>query len=128
MNQILYLSETEIAWLAGLFEGEAYFNLDKRSKKRYINSEAPPAPFIKIAMIDEDIISRVAKLLNKNYYIPSRLTSTGKKVYICHIGDRKTLIYLLPKLPPYMGRRRAETIKECIIELKNWEMWKKKCN
>lgn len=93
MKQILNLSETEIAWLAGLFEGEAYFSLDERSKTRYINSTAPPAPFIKIAMVDEDIISRVAKLLNKNYYTPSSLTTTGKKVYICYIGDRKTLIF-----------------------------------
>lgn len=44
MKKILNLSEVEIAWLAGLFEGEAYFNLDKRPQKRYINSTAPPAP------------------------------------------------------------------------------------
>nr|YP_010835622.1 hypothetical protein NQY40_pgp021 [Ulva meridionalis]WFS80090.1 hypothetical protein [Ulva meridionalis] len=100
---ILNISEIEIAWLAGLFEGEAYFGLDKRSKKRYLNSTSPPAPFIKIAMTDEDIIYRVAKLLNKKYYIPSRLTKTGKKVFVCYIGDRKTLIYLLPKILPYMG-------------------------
>ena len=124
MNQILYLSETEIAWLAGLFEGEAYFNLDKRSKKRYINSEAPPAPFIKIAMIDEDIISRVAKLLNKNYYIPSRLTSTGKKVYICHIGDRVDRTqkrdrssHLHPfRTVPMFGQKRLEIIVRHVLQ------------
>ncbi len=124
MNQILNLSEVEIAWLAGLFEGEAYFNLDKRPQKRYINSTAPPAPFIKIAMVDEDIIARVAKLLNKKYYTPSRLTTKNKKVYVCHIGDRQTLIYLLPKLLPYMGKRRTDIINECITELKNWKLWK----
>ena len=77
MQKVLNISETQIAWLAGLFEGEAYFSLDKRSKKRYINSTSPPAPFIKIAMVDEDIINRVAKLLNKTYFSPSRLTKTG---------------------------------------------------
>lgn len=122
----LYLSETKIAWLAGLFEGEAYFGLDKRPQTRYKNSTAPPAPFIKIAMTDEDIISHVAKLLNKKYYKPSRLTNTGKKVYVCHIGDRETLIFLLPRLLPYMGKRRKATIETCIIELKNWEIWKQK--
>ena len=124
MKKILNLSEVEIAWLAGLFEGEAYFSLDKRPQKRYINSTTPPAPFIKIAMVDEDIIARVAKLLNKKYYTPSRLTTTNKKVYVCHIGDRQTLIYLLPKLLPYMGKRRTDIINECITELKNWELWK----
>ena len=77
MQKVLNISETQIAWLAGLFEGEAYFSLDKRSKKRYINSTSAPAPFIKIAMVDEDIINRVAKLLNKTYFSPSRLTKTG---------------------------------------------------
>lgn len=124
MNKNLNLSEVQIAWLAGLFEGEAYFNLDKRPQKRYKNSTSPPAPFIKIAMVDEDIIARVANLLNKKYYTPSRLTTTNKKVYVCHIGDRQTLIYLLPKLLPYMGKRRTEIINECITELENWELWK----
>jgi hypothetical protein len=123
MNEILNLSEIEIAWLAGLFEGEANFGLDRRSKTRYINSTSPPLPFIKIAMVDEDIISRVAKLLNKKYFSPSRLTKTGKKVLICHIGDRETLIFLLPRFLPYMGKRRTEKIKECVIELENWKTW-----
>ena len=122
----LHLSEVNIAWLAGLFEGEAYFSLDKRSSKRYKNSTAPPAPFIKIAMVDEDIIARVAYLLNKNYFSPSRLIVKNKKVYVCHIGDRKTLIYLLPKILPYMGKRRKEIIKTCIKELNNWKKWKLK--
>jgi hypothetical protein len=122
----LNLSEVEIAWLAGLFEGEAYFSLDKRPSKRYQNSTAPPAPFIKISMVDEDIIARVASLLNKKYFSPiiSRLTVTNKKVYVCHIGDRQTLIYLFPKILPYMGKRRKEIIETCIKELQNWEKWK----
>ncbi len=119
----LNLSEIEIAWLAGLLEGEGSFTLDKRPQKRYKNSTAPPAPYIKIAMVDEDIISKVAFLLNKNYFSPSRLTKNKKKVYICHIGDRKTLIYLLPRLLPYMGKRRTNQIKECIFELENWQKW-----
>ena len=120
----LNLSEVDIAWLAGLFEGEAYFSLDKRPSKRYKNSTAPPAPFIKISMVDEDVIARVADLLNKNYFSPSRLTVKNKKVYVCHIGDRQTLVYLFPKILPYMGKRRKEIIKTCIKELENWKKWK----
>ena len=74
-------------------------------------------------MIDEDIISRVAKRLNKNYFSPKRLTKTGKKVYICHVGDRLTLIYLLPRLLPYMGKRRQEKVKIGIKELEKWVIW-----
>jgi hypothetical protein len=75
-------------------------------------------------MVDEDIIARVAYLLNKKYFSPSRLTVTNKKVYVCHICDRKTLIYLFPKILPFMGQRRKEIIEQCIQELDNWKKWK----
>jgi hypothetical protein len=122
----LTLSDINIAWLAGLLEGEGSFGLDRRPQKRYNHSTAPPGAYIKIAMTDEDIICRVAMLLNKNYFSPSRLTKTGKNVYICHIGDRTTLIYLLPKLLPYMGKRRQKIIQECLVELEKGKSWNSK--
>ncbi len=117
------LTEIEIAWLAGLFEGEASFGLDTRSIKRYKVSTSPPALFIKIAMVDEDIIKRVSKLVNKNYFSPTRRTVKQKQVYIVHIGDRKTLIELLPKLFPYFGERRKLKVQECIDALDAWQKW-----
>jgi hypothetical protein len=56
----LCLTETEIAWIAGLFEGEACFGLDFRSKKRYKLSTSPSIPFVKISMIDQDFIEKVS--------------------------------------------------------------------
>ena len=117
------VTEIEIAWLAGLFEGEAYFGLDTRSIKRYNVSISPPSPFIKLAMVDKDIIERVSKLVNKNYFSPKRLTATGKQVYIVHIGDRKTLIELLPRLLSYFGKRRKLKTQECIDALDAWQKW-----
>nr|YP_009367899.1 putative LAGLIDADG homing endonuclease [Hazenia capsulata]ARK14898.1 putative LAGLIDADG homing endonuclease [Hazenia capsulata] len=119
----LNLSETEMAWLAGLFEGEAYFGLDNRSATRYKVSTTPMAPYIRISMVDEDVIAKVSRLVNKIYFSPSRLTSTKKKVYVCHIGDRLTLKYLLPRLVPYMGLRRQKTILNCLKTLDDWEVW-----
>jgi len=121
----LFLTPTQLAWLAGLFEGEAYFGMDKRSKERYKNSTVPFSPFIKISMVDKDIIDRVSFLLNKKTFSPKRLTVTGKKVYTCHLGDRKTLLTLLPQLKPYMGERRQKMIEEQMLELKKWQLWKK---
>ena len=114
------LSEIEIAWLAGLLEGEGSFGLDARSAKRYNVSTAPPSPFLRISMTDQDIIERVSKLVNKKYFSPKRLTTTGKRVYIVHVGDRATLGTLLPRLFPYFGKRRQETVQKCLDE---WEMW-----
>lgn len=117
------LSEIEIAWLAGLLEGEGSFGLDARSAKRYNVSTAPPSPFLRISMTDQDIIERVSKLVNKNYFSPKRLIATGKQVYIVHIGDRATLRTLLPRLFPYFGKRRQEIVNKCLDALAEWEMW-----
>ena len=120
---ILNLTDIEIAWLAGLFEGEASFGIDIRSKKRYQVSSSPPAPFIKIAMIDEDVISKVSQLLKKNYFSSKRLTVKNKQVFICHIGDRATLNYLLPRIFPYMGIRRQQKIQQCLDLLVDYKIW-----
>ena len=119
----LALSATEIAWLAGLFEGEASFLLDKRSKTRYQVSTSPCSVYISIQMIDEDVIARVAQLLNKNYQSLTRKTSRNQPVYKVHIGDRATLRYLLPLLFPYLGNRRQQHVQLCLNALADWEIW-----
>lgn len=117
------LNKDQIAWIAGLFEGEASFGLDALSARKYKLSTSPPNPYARISMVDEDVIKMVATLLNKSYFSPARKTATGKQVYILHIGDRKTLSYLLPRLLPYLGKRRTQQVQECIDALFSWEKW-----
>ena len=117
------LSEIEVAWLAGLLEGEGNFGLYARSAERYEVSTAPPSPFLRISMTDQDIIERVGKLVNKRPFTPERLTATGKRVYIVHVGSRATLISLLPRLFPYLGKRRQEAVQKCLDALTEWEIW-----
>ena len=111
--KILELKETNIAWLAELFEGKASFQLGKPSRKRYKTSTSPPNPFIKVAMVKVVVISKVSELVNKSYFSPKRSPRrfSGKQVYICHIGDRATLLSLLLRLLPYMGIGRENQIK-----------------
>lgn len=120
---VLSLSEIEIAWIAGLLEGEGCFGLDNRAAKRYKVSTAPAIPYVRVAMVDKDVIARLCKLLNKNYFSPTRKTSTGKIVYIVHISDRETLRYLLPLIFPYLGNRRQQKVQECLDALTAWETW-----
>ena len=120
---MLNLSETEIAWIAGILEGEGYFGIDNRSKDRYELSKTPPAPFIKISMVDEDIIQRLSKLLDKSYFSPSRKTVKGKQVYTLHIGEKEKVLFILEKILPHMGERRSERIRECISHLHCWKEW-----
>lgn len=122
-TKMLNLTETDIAWIAGLLEGEAYFGIDNRSKDRYEISNSPPSPFIKISMVDEDIVQRLSKLLDKSYFSPSRKTVTGKQVYTLHIGEKEKLLFILQKILPYMGVRRGERISEGISHLQTWKEW-----
>lgn len=55
-SPLIQLTSLEIAWLAGLLEGEGSFGLDARSKQRYENSKAPPMPYIHISMTDRDVL------------------------------------------------------------------------
>jgi hypothetical protein len=120
---MLKLTETDVAWIAGLLEGEGYFGIDNRSKDRYETSKTPPSPFIKVSMVDEDIIQRLSKLLDKSYFSPSRKTVTGKQVYTLHIGEKEKVLFILQKILPYMGVRRVERITECISYLQTWKEW-----
>jgi hypothetical protein len=120
---MLNLKETDIAWIAGLLEGEGYFGIDNRSKDRYEVSNTPPAPFIKISMVDEDIIERLSQLLDKSYFSPTRKTVTGKQVYTLHLGEKEKVLFVLQKILPYMGVRRGERITECISHLQTWKEW-----
>jgi len=120
---MLNLTETDIAWIAGLLEGEGYFGIDNRSKDRYEVSNTPPSPFIKISMVDEDIIERLSQLLDKSYFSPTRKTVTGKQVYTLHIGEKEKVLFVLQKILPYMGARRGERIKESISHLQTWKEW-----
>jgi hypothetical protein len=119
---MLDLTETDIAWIAGLLEGEGYFGIDDH-QRNYKVSKSPPAPFIKISMVDEDIIQRLSKLLNKSYFLPSRKTVTGKQVYTLYIGEKEKVLFVLQKILPYMGVRRGERITECISHLQAWKEW-----
>ena len=120
---MLDLTETDVAWIAGLLEGEGYFGIDNRSKDRYEISKTPPSPFIKVSMVDEDIIQRLSRLLDKSYFSPSRKTVTGKQVYTLHIGEKEKVLSILQQILPYMGVRRGERITECISHLQTWKEW-----
>jgi hypothetical protein len=123
---MLDLTEPQIAWIAGLLEGEGYFGIDQRSSKRYANSKSPASPFIKIAMVDEDVIARLSTYLDKPCYLPTRLTGKGKQVYQLHIGEKQKVLWLLQRIRPYMGERRGAKVDECLSLLHEWEEWVEK--
>lgn len=105
------ITDCEITWLAGLFEGEACFRnpVSGRSGHR--------VPRITIKMTDQDVIQRVATLCKATgkIHIHTPKKATHKKMYCLTIlGIRAVKIMEL--ILPYMCERRSEKIKSILSD------------
>jgi hypothetical protein len=101
-------SAVDVAWLAGLLEGEGHFGMSSgRPGQRY--------PRIALKMTDEDIISRVAELWGRSYYVAhdSSRPSTYKTQYRTEIKGNDARDIMRAVLP-HLGKRRAERVAELL--------------
>lgn len=96
----------DLAWLAGLLEGEGCFIANKRS---------PGCPNVRLYMTDRDVVERAATLMGsevreRKYMvnIPSRQMTYG-----CSLSGEAAYA-LMSALLPHMGARRAGKIKELL--------------
>lgn len=105
----------DIAWLAGLFEGEAsFYTYSKKSNK----GRATSYPELSIQSVDKDVIARVAKIMNITYIsdvVPYGSTKQNAfKVRRC--GNNA--IQWMMTLYSLMGIRRRAKIREVIATWK----------
>jgi hypothetical protein len=105
------IHDAEIAWFAGLLEGEGYFgmapNRTRGRTERY--------PSIVIAMCDQDVVERCARLLGtRASHLKSR-QEHHKPTYRCLIRGTGAIEWML-RIYPYMGRRRQAKIREIVEE------------
>lgn len=106
-NPILSISEAEIAWLAGLLEGEGSFFMSRFGEYQY--------PMIVVSMTDQDVIERVARIFGTAIY-PQKLDKrypNGKRAYRVSTTGHKA-IGLMEQLLPWMGERRSQKIKDLL--------------
>jgi len=103
------VTETELAWLVGILEGEGYFSW--HGNKRYYGT-----PQIALMMCDRDVVERVAQLMR----VTSAIEEIGKKKshwktsFRCSVSGNPAAD-LMRKLLPHMGERRAAKIKELLF-------------
>ena len=91
----------QIAWLAGILEGEGSFG--------FYNNKASVA----ITMTAEDIIARVGMLMNTTYSMQTRRKNHWKDTYSIRLSSSKA-IYIMTTILPFMGTRRTAKIKEVL--------------
>jgi len=105
-NQLFgQIDRLDMAWLAGLLEGEGSFVLNRRS-----NGKCDVR--IQIAMSDEDVISRVALLLTKGKY---RIWDRKgyKMQFLLRVTGTRAAGWMMT-LYGLMGLRRRERIRELL--------------
>ena len=109
------ISKQDLAWLAGLLEGEGCFSLQK-----YIQTARAgyALPSIEISMTDRDVVQRAGSLLGgKQASVrAARLDkrfSTKKRLFIWRVNGQRA-VHVIKVLLPYMGRRRSKRILELV--------------
>lgn len=101
------MTEVELAWLAGLLEGEGSFLKPSPCE--------PTSVRIAVEMTDKDVIDKVSKLWNIRYCQTRkrRQNLNHKPTYRIQIKGRRAA-ELMVKLKPLMGERRQQQIQEAL--------------
>lgn len=106
------MTNLEAAWLAGLLEGEGYFQI---TKPRHHH---PTQVVIRLSMTDGDVIEKASKLLN-NVPINQKAKTTGRKtIYSISLSKKDEVEKILFQILPFMGERRSQKINECLEVIK----------
>lgn len=105
------IDHTDLAWLAGLLEGEGSFMMGRNT----VGGKVYFYPKIVVTMTDKDIIDRVSDLFGVTTYKLPDASYMKKQQWRSQVSGYKAAV-LMEALIPFMGFRRTEKIKE-ILEL-----------
>lgn len=104
--------DTDIAYIAGLFDGEAYIGI-KRSKAYKCTGRKNPGYHarIQIRMVDEDAIKFIAENLGGWYFKETPHTKNGRPLFCYQASDQRAENILKTVLPYLRVKKRvAETV------------------
>jgi hypothetical protein len=105
------MADIDAAWLAGLLEGEGYFQI---TKPRHHH---PTQIVIRLSMTDKDVVEKAAKLLNNVPINEKAKTTERKTIYAISLTKRDEVEKVLLQILPYMGSRRTQRINECLKDI-----------
>ena len=105
------MTDCEIAWLAGLFDGEGCIKWSGRN-----------GVLLAISMSDPDILHKVKEItgVGQVYELSDRSLKAGHKpMYEWNIGKKQDVEYLLSSMVFWFGERRKLRAKEALKRLQN---------
>lgn len=104
------LSMTELAWLAGILEGEGCFLLTTKSKSNL------GYPQIAVSMTDKDVMDRIALLLEASIYVKEdKRKEHYKDQWTARINGARAVSWMMT-LYSFMGERRKAKIRQVLME------------
>ena len=109
------MNDAEIAWLAGLLEGEGTFRV--RCSPALLASGRRPVLTVALAMCDKDVVERARSITGATMRLSHEAAPTDKPLW----NDRWRLVWsgqqaedLMHAVFPYMCQRRSAKIIECL--------------
>lgn len=103
-------SGKQIAWLAGILEGESSFSCQDNGT----------STVIKLSMNDKDVIERAADIFNYNGTISESTLKSGSIQYIIQLYGNEAIQWMMT-IYCLMGNRRKTKIKSILILWKDYE-------
>lgn len=114
--------DVEMAWAAGLWEGEGCFFLRKHFNhqgrgKDYVYAGAS------IASTDKDVIDRFNEVIGLSVNVrrqgSKKRKESWKPLYVWYVSGVDQVEHLYNLLAPWLGKRRRERAEEVLEEAKN---------
>ncbi len=100
-------TEAEIAWAAGLFEGEGCFTLGNQHRD-------VPTFHAVLQMVDEDVVRKFHGIIGYGVVHSSTVTSTGKQIFRWTCTRREHFKAVALTLRPHLGERRRSKVDELL--------------
>ena len=110
----------QLILLAGIFEGEGWFGLNRTNKLNYT-----PVAVLEVQMSDEDVVKKFQRYCNTNkkiHFKPKRKEHYKDQYRFTLSGTRA--LQLMEEILPYLGIRRKEQYYAVVQSIgngpKNW--------
>ncbi len=104
-------TELDVAWAAGLFEGEGYFEIPKTTKSSCRAG---------ISSTDLDVLQRFHRIVRVgtiHLHKKANYRSSVKPAWMWRTSNREECLTIIFLFAPFMGQRRRKRADECLSTL-----------
>ena len=102
----------ELAWAAGLFEGEGCISVSRRGDR------PSPAWVLVLGMTDEDAVRAFHCIVGVGtVYCRKEIPNHCRAMWIWRCGSRNDIAYVLASFLPFLNKRRTAKAREALNEI-----------